>query len=108
MTTCVYLSHQIDGLLFVIYSWKFFFISLVSSVYRNDLANIVRRRGHKQIQELLTGSSLKADADFLSAENSLDERLDTPNVFEDPLTGQLNFFFMNGYYFVLLTTDDLI
>ncbi|XP_027937741.1 protein PTST homolog 3, chloroplastic isoform X1 [Vigna unguiculata] len=54
----------------------------------NDLANIVRRRGHKQIQELLTGSSLKADADFLSAENSLDERLDTPNVFEDPLTGQ--------------------
>ncbi|WVY97429.1 hypothetical protein V8G54_029580 [Vigna mungo] len=54
----------------------------------NDLANIVRRRGHKQIQELLTGSLLKADADFLSAENSLDERLDTPIIFEDPLTGQ--------------------
>ncbi|XP_017415262.1 protein PTST homolog 3, chloroplastic isoform X2 [Vigna angularis] len=54
----------------------------------NDLANIVRRRGHKQIQQLLTGSLLKADADFLSAENSLDERLDTPNIFEDPLTGQ--------------------
>jgi len=84
------------------------FISLVSSVYRNDLANIVRRRGHKQIQELLTSSLLKADADFLSAETSLNERLDAANDFEDPLTGQLNFFLMNGYYFVLLTTDDLI
>ncbi|KAH1216799.1 Protein PTST 3, chloroplastic [Glycine max] len=54
----------------------------------NDLANIVRRRGHKQIQELLTRSSLNADVDILSAETSLDERLDAANGFEDPLTGQ--------------------
>ncbi|CAJ1968552.1 unnamed protein product [Sphenostylis stenocarpa] len=54
----------------------------------NDLANIVRRRGHKHIQELLTSSLLKADADFLSSETSVDERLDVPNIFEDPLTGQ--------------------
>ncbi|KOM35201.1 hypothetical protein LR48_Vigan02g135100 [Vigna angularis] len=64
------------------------FSFLRNSAFLNDLANIVRRRGHKQIQQLLTGSLLKADADFLSAENSLDERLDTPNIFEDPLTGQ--------------------
>ncbi|KAH1227688.1 Protein PTST 3, chloroplastic [Glycine max] len=54
----------------------------------NDLANIVRRRGHKQIQELRTRSSLNDDADFLSAETSLDEGLDAANGFEDPLTGQ--------------------
>ncbi|TKY52939.1 PTST protein [Spatholobus suberectus] len=54
----------------------------------NDLANIVRRRGHKQVQELLTRSSLNADVDFLSAETSLDERLDAANGCEDPLTGQ--------------------
>ncbi|XP_068491571.1 protein PTST homolog 3, chloroplastic isoform X3 [Phaseolus vulgaris] len=54
----------------------------------NDLANIVRRRGHKQIQELLTSSLLKSDADFLSAETSLDERLDAADDFEDPLTGE--------------------
>ncbi|RZB72509.1 Protein PTST-like 3, chloroplastic isoform E [Glycine soja] len=58
------------------------------SAYRNDLANIVRRRGHKQIQELLTRSSLNADVDILSAETSLDERLDATNGFEDPLAGQ--------------------
>lgn len=63
------------------------------------MANIVRRRGHKQIQELLTRSSLNADVDILSAETSLDERLDAANGFEDPLTGHLNFFFMNRYLF---------
>lgn len=52
------------------------------------MANIVRRRGHKQIQELLTRSSLNADVDILSAETSLDERLDATNGFEDPLAGQ--------------------
>ena len=74
--------------------------------YRNDLANIVRRRGHKQIQELRTRSSLNDDADFLSAETSLDEGLDAANGFEDPLTGQLNFFFMNGYLFCVARDDD--
>ncbi|KAK7392444.1 hypothetical protein VNO78_20883 [Psophocarpus tetragonolobus] len=38
----------------------------------NDLANIVRRRGHKQIQELLSRSILNADV----------------HCFEDPLAGQ--------------------
>ncbi|KAF1877903.1 hypothetical protein Lal_00038213 [Lupinus albus] len=41
---------------------------------RKDLANIVRRRGHKQIQELLT-SSLNANIHYLNTENSLDERM---------------------------------
>lgn len=51
----------------------------------NDLANIVRRRGHKQIQELLTRNTLHVDFDDgLSAETSLDGA----NGFEDPLTGQ--------------------
>ncbi|KAL2323243.1 hypothetical protein Fmac_027622 [Flemingia macrophylla] len=51
----------------------------------NDLANIVRRRGHKQIQELLTRNSLHADfGDGLSAETSLDG----VSAFENPLTGQ--------------------
>ncbi|XP_020972405.1 uncharacterized protein DDB_G0271670 isoform X2 [Arachis ipaensis] len=40
---------------------------------RNDLANIVRRRGHKQIEELLT-SSFNANLD---SETSVDERPDS-------------------------------
>ncbi|XP_057740635.1 protein PTST homolog 3, chloroplastic isoform X2 [Arachis stenosperma] len=40
---------------------------------RNDLANIVRRRGHKQIEELLT-SSFNANLD---SETSFDERPDS-------------------------------
>ncbi|XP_027363965.1 protein PTST homolog 3, chloroplastic isoform X3 [Abrus precatorius] len=35
----------------------------------NDLANIVRRRGHKQIHELLTASSLRVDIDSLTGQN---------------------------------------
>ncbi|KAK7345508.1 hypothetical protein VNO77_16112 [Canavalia gladiata] len=54
----------------------------------NDLAKIVRRRGHKQIQELLSTSSLNADINSLNAETSLDERVDDENGREDPLTGQ--------------------
>ncbi|OIW20250.1 hypothetical protein TanjilG_07409 [Lupinus angustifolius] len=41
---------------------------------RKDLANIVRRRGHKQIEELLT-SSLNASIHYLNTENSLDKRM---------------------------------
>ncbi|XP_004497544.1 protein PTST homolog 3, chloroplastic isoform X2 [Cicer arietinum] len=54
---------------------------------RNDLANIVRRRGHKQIRDLLT-SSLYGDIDSLNTGKSLDERLDAANDSEDLLTGQ--------------------
>ena len=31
---------------------------------------------------------------------------DLENGFEDPLTGQLNFFFMNGYLFCVARDDD--
>ncbi|KAK7316691.1 hypothetical protein RJT34_00342 [Clitoria ternatea] len=54
----------------------------------NDLANIVRRRGHKQIREILTRGSLNADIDSLNDETSLDERLDDLAGCEDSLTGQ--------------------
>ncbi|KAK7267750.1 hypothetical protein RIF29_20429 [Crotalaria pallida] len=52
-----------------------------------DLANIVRRRGHKQIKELLT-SSLNANIDSLNRENSLDERLDADDDRDGVWTGQ--------------------
>ncbi|XP_050887738.1 protein PTST homolog 3, chloroplastic isoform X1 [Lathyrus oleraceus] len=54
---------------------------------RNDLANIVRRRGHKKIQDLLT-SSLYGDIDSLNTGKILDERLDAANDSVDVLTGQ--------------------
>ncbi|XP_061357146.1 protein PTST homolog 3, chloroplastic isoform X2 [Gastrolobium bilobum] len=44
----------------------------------NDLANIVRRRGHKQIHELLT-SSLNAETDSPNTEKGLGERLHSAN-----------------------------
>ncbi|KAK2454945.1 protein PTST protein 3, chloroplastic [Trifolium repens] len=54
---------------------------------RNDLANIVRRRGHKKIQDLLT-SSLYGDIDSLNTEKSSDEILDSANDSQDQLSGQ--------------------
>ncbi|XP_020972404.1 serine-rich adhesin for platelets isoform X1 [Arachis ipaensis] len=51
---------------------------------RNDLANIVRRRGHKQIEELLT-SSFNANLD---SETSVDERPDSADDCRGLLTGQ--------------------
>ncbi|XP_045829376.1 protein PTST homolog 3, chloroplastic isoform X2 [Trifolium pratense] len=54
---------------------------------RNDLANIVRRRGHKKIQDLLT-SSLYGDIDSLNTEKSSDEILDAANDSQDQLSGQ--------------------
>lgn len=75
------------------------------------MANIVRRRGHKQIQRILTRSSLNVDFDSLSTETSLNERLDAAHGCEDPLAGQLKFFFLNGVLFCVtrdnLMTDDL-
>ncbi|XP_057740642.1 protein PTST homolog 3, chloroplastic isoform X3 [Arachis stenosperma] len=50
---------------------------------RNDLANIVRRRGHKQIEELLT-SSFNANLD---SETSFDERPDSADDCRGLLTG---------------------
>ncbi|CAK8571645.1 unnamed protein product [Lathyrus sativus] len=54
---------------------------------RNDLANIVRRRGHKKIQDLLT-SSLYGEIDSLNTGEILEERLDSTNDSVDLLTGQ--------------------
>ncbi|XP_057434385.1 protein PTST homolog 3, chloroplastic isoform X2 [Lotus japonicus] len=54
---------------------------------RNELANIVRRRGHKQIKELLT-SSLNAGVHSLDPDKSFDERRDAANECESLLTGQ--------------------
>lgn len=71
---------------------------------RNDLANIVRRRGHKQIRDLLT-SSLYAGIDSLNAGSGLDERPDAANDSEDLLTGQINFFFLTGIFFFCITRD---
>ncbi|KAJ7972349.1 putative 5'-AMP-activated kinase-like protein [Quillaja saponaria] len=54
---------------------------------RNDLANIVRRRGYKLIRELLASPS-KADVNVLDTDQSIDERLDAVDGCEDILTGQ--------------------
>ncbi|XP_058771164.1 protein PTST homolog 3, chloroplastic-like isoform X2 [Vicia villosa] len=54
---------------------------------RNDLANIVRRRGHKKILDLLT-SSLYGDTDSLNTGKTLEERVDAANDSVDVLTGQ--------------------
>ncbi|XP_024634044.1 protein PTST homolog 3, chloroplastic isoform X2 [Medicago truncatula] len=53
---------------------------------RNDLANIVRRRGHKKIQDLLT--SLCGNVNSLETGKGLDERSDAANDIEVLLTGQ--------------------
>ncbi|RDY10743.1 Protein PTST, chloroplastic, partial [Mucuna pruriens] len=76
----------------LLHGWSFRFSSKLCVLFvplaLNDLANIVRRRGHKQLQELLTRSLLNADVDCFSGGTSLDERLDVANGCEHPLTGQ--------------------
>ncbi|XP_054800574.1 LOW QUALITY PROTEIN: protein PTST homolog 3, chloroplastic [Prosopis cineraria] len=54
---------------------------------RNDLANIVRRRGHKLLRKLLT-SSLDSDIDVFHADKNLDGNLDGSDDCKDVLTGQ--------------------
>ncbi|KAK4272840.1 hypothetical protein QN277_021341 [Acacia crassicarpa] len=54
---------------------------------RNDLANIVRRRGYKLIRELLT-SSLNSDIDAFHADKNLDGKLDGSDDCKDLLRGQ--------------------
>ncbi|XP_021289231.1 uncharacterized protein LOC110420294 isoform X2 [Herrania umbratica] len=54
---------------------------------RNDLANIVRRRGYKLIKRLLT-SSPEIDIDGFNAEKSVVEKCDATGDSEDILEGQ--------------------
>ncbi|XVF76389.1 hypothetical protein PTKIN_Ptkin13bG0262600 [Pterospermum kingtungense] len=54
---------------------------------RNDLANIVRRRGYKLVTKLLT-SSLETDVDGFDVEKSVTEKRDAPGDSEDSFQGQ--------------------
>ncbi|XP_062166681.1 protein PTST homolog 3, chloroplastic isoform X2 [Alnus glutinosa] len=56
---------------------------------RNDLANVVRRRGYKRIRELLANST-KSDIDGLDQKKSFDANQDAVSDHEDVLTGQDN------------------
>jgi phage gp36-like protein len=58
--------------------------------YRNDLANVVRRRGYKRIRELLANST-KSDIDGLDQKKSFDANQDAVSDHEDVLTGRYLF-----------------
>lgn len=57
---------------------------------RNDLANIVRRRGYKLVRELLANST-KSDINGLDQKKIIDANQDAISDHEDKLTGRYLF-----------------
>lgn len=64
--------------------------NICANIYRNDLANIVRRRGYKLIRELLANSTT-SNNDGLDPKKSFDENQGAISDHEHILTGLSQF-----------------
>ena len=71
--------------------------SVLALLYRQDLANIVRRRGYKLIRELLAASREIKAADS-DVEGSLTDKKDKASTEEDELTGGFYCLFHHCYF----------
>ncbi len=60
--------------------------NLCANIYRNDLANIVRRRGYELIRELLANSTT-SNIDGLDPKKNFDDNQDAVSDHGDILTG---------------------